>query len=362
MNVLVVNVGSSSVKLQVVDQDDELLANQELDGPAQAHEIREFAEDAPTFHAIGHRIVHGGAKFTEPTLIDAANLHELDSLCDLAPLHNPPAIEVLRAAVAWEDGCPNVACFDTTFHATLSEAARTYAIPERWRTELGVRRYGFHGLSHAYVSRRAAELLEHHTEDFRLVSCHLGAGASLAAVENGRSVDTTMGFTPVEGLVMATRAGDFDPGAIAWLLNAGEAGADELDEVLNRQSGLMALAGTADMRAVLDRRHAGEPGATLAVAVYVHRLGKAIAAMAAAMSGVDALVFTGGIGENAPTIRALACERLGFLGVEIDPELNMVDGQVDFEVGARGARARVAVIHACEELEIATQVRRTIRG
>jgi acetate kinase len=249
-----------------------------------------------------------------------------------------------------------VACFDTAFHATLPPEAATYALPAAWRERFALHRYGFHGLSHAYASRRAAEMVGARPEDLRIVTCHLGAGASLAAVAGGRSVDTTMGFTPLEGLVMATRSGSVDPGMVLWLAERGGLAIGELAHALEHDSGLLALAGTADMREVLDRAAADEPGAGLALDVYIHRLRAGIAAMAAAMGGLDVLVFTAGVGERAPAVRAAAAAGLGFLGVTLDGARND-SARPDAEIGVAGAAVRTLVIAAREDLEIARQVR-----
>jgi acetate kinase len=360
VNLLVVNVGSSSVKLDVVNDDDVAVASHESSGAPDIDEVRRFADAAPTFTAVGHRIVHGGTQFTEARRIDERDLDALDALDDMAPLHNPPALALLRAMVRSDGDRPNVACFDTTFHATIPEHARTYAIPAAWRAA-GVRRFGFHGLSHAYANRRAIELLGLDPTASRIVSCHLGAGASVAAIVGGRSVDTSMGFTPVEGLVMASRSGDVDPGAIAWLLARGHVDTSHLEHDLDEASGLRSLCGTGDMRVVVERADAGDEDASHALAVYVHRLVKHIGAMTAAMGGIHALVFTGGVGEHAPVVRRRTCESLDFLGVAVDVEHNAVAAP-DADVTAHGAAVRVAVVHAREAVEIARQVRGVLRG
>ncbi|HSD81604.1 MAG TPA: acetate kinase, partial [Solirubrobacteraceae bacterium] len=252
---------------------------------------------------------------------------------------------------------PAVACFDTAFHATLPAEASTYAVPRDWWRRLHVRRYGFHGLSHAYAARRAAELLGVDGAR-RLVTCHLGAGASLTAVLDGRSVDTTMGFTPLEGLVMATRSGSVDPGLLLWLLDREDVDLAGLQRALVHESGLLALAGTADMREVLAR---DDDRARLALDVYLHRLRAGIGAMAAALGGLDALVFTGGVGERAAPVRAAAAAGLGFLGVGVDVEVN-ADAEPDADVSAPGARVRTLVLAAREDLEIARQVRSVLAG
>jgi acetate kinase len=248
---------------------------------------------------------------------------------------------------------PAVACFDTSFHATLPEAARTYALPAAWRDRWDLRRFGFHGLSHAWVARQV--------DAPRLVSCHLGAGASLCAIHDGRSIDTTMGFTPLEGLVMATRSGSVDPGLVLWLQQHGGLGADAIAEALEHESGLLGLCGTADMRAVLERAAAGDDRARLARDTYILRLRAGIAAMAAALGGLDALAFTGGVGERAPEIRALAAEGLAFLGVALDPEAN-TRAEPDADISATGATVRTHVIAAREDREITRQVRTLLAG
>ena len=286
---------------------------------------------------------------------------ELRTLTELAPLHQPRALAALDAISAVLVGVPVVACFDTAFHASIPAAAATYALPRSWRERFALRRYGFHGLSHAWVARRAPELLGTDGESLRIVSCHLGAGASLCAIAGGRSVDTTMGFTPLEGLVMATRSGSVDPGLLMWLLQRGGVSQEELADALEHRSGLLGLAGSADMREVLERAQRGEESARLALEVYVHRLRAAIAAMAAALDGLDALVFTGGVGEHAATVRELTAGGLGFLGVAIDSRLNLAAAG-DGEISAQDASARTLVITAREDLEIARAVRGVLRG
>jgi acetate kinase len=343
VRVLVVNAGSSSLKLRLLGPGDELEAECDL-APDDDDALAAAASELPRPDAIGHRVVHGGPRFRGAVAIDDAVVDALRELVDLAPLHQPAALAGIEAMVRVLPGVPAVACFDTAFHATLPAAAATYALPREWRERFGLRRFGFHGLSHAYASRRAAAP--------RVVSCHLGAGASLAAVRDGTCVDTTMGFTPMEGLVMATRSGDVDPGVVLWLLRHG-VDADGLERGLDREGGLRGLAGDADMRAVLAR---DDDDARLAVDVYVHRLRAAIASMAAALDGLDALVFTGGVGEHAPAIRERAAAGLGFLGVALDADANAA-ATADAEIGAPGAAARTLVVAAREDLEVARQVR-----
>ncbi len=361
MRILVVNAGSSSLKLRVVEGD-ALVASRDLGVPSALGDDELPAAFAAlgAFDAVGHRIVHGGERYRVAVVVDDTVLADLRALVDLAPLHQPVGLDGIAAVMRAAPGVPSVACFDTAFHATLPAAASTYAIPIEWRAR-GVRRYGFHGLSHAYASRAAAALLGRPAADLRVVTCHLGAGASLAAVAGGRSVDTTMGFTPLEGLVMATRSGTIDPGAVVWLQQQLALDAAEVGRMLEYESGLLALAGTADMRAVVTAADAGAGTAQEALAVYVHRLRAGIAAMAAAMDGLDACVFTGGVGEHAPTVRADAVAGLGFLGLAIDPARNAIDG-TDRDISAPGAAARTLVIEAREDLEIARQVREVLGG
>ncbi len=377
VNVLVVNAGSSSLKLRLLDGCDSILADLELPAPhAQIDDAalrRALDSGLGEADAIGHRIVHGGERFREAVRIDASIETALRELIDLAPLHQPKSLAALDAVTALLPGLPAVACFDTAFHATLPAAAATYALPVQWRERWGLRRYGFHGLSHAWVARRAPQLLGRGESpagaERRIVSCHLGAGASLCAIAGGSSRDTTMGFTPLEGLVMATRSGSVDPGMLLWLAEREGLSAAELADALEHRSGLLGLSGTADMREIVERAGAGtdtEDGsktgqsARLALDVYVHRLRAWIAAMVAALGGLDALVFTGGVGEGSPAVRELAVAGLGFLGVALDRERNGAAGAgagADVNISAAGASAATLVIAAREDLEIARQVR-----
>lgn len=359
-----VNAGSSSVKLSLLGGQDEALGGCELeltDGGLDQGELRDGLAQLDSPDAVGHRIVHGGTRFRDPVLVDAGVRAAIGELTELAPLHQPRALAALDAVSAELPGVPAVACFDTAFHATLPAAAATYALPREWRERFGLRRYGFHGLSHAWVARRATELLGGEGAAGRIVSCHLGAGASLCAIAGGRSVDTTMGFTPLEGIVMATRSGSVDPGLLLWLLDRGGISAAELGDSLERRSGLLGLSGSADMREVLERSRRGEEEARLALEVYLHRLRAAVAAMAASLDGLDVLVFTGGVGEHAPAVRELAAGGLGFLGVAIDAGLNR-SAVADAEITTAGAAVRTLVIAAREDLEIAGGVRALLRG
>jgi acetate kinase len=365
MRVLVVNAGSSSLKLTLLDGRDRVLGEQELQAPRAVVDPGQLSEALGAglgeAHAVGHRIVHGGERFRDPVRLTPAVEASLRELIDLAPLHQPKSLAALEAVTGVLGDLPAVACFDTAFHATIPAEAATYALPARWRERWGIRRYGFHGLSHAYVARRVPELLERSGQELRIVSCHLGAGASLCAIRAGRSLDTTMGFTPLEGLVMATRSGSVDPGILLWLLEHEDLPAAELADALEHRSGILGLAGTADMRVLLERVAAGEPAAALALDVYLHRLAGAVAAMTAALGGLDAIAFTGGVGERSAEVRARAAARLAFLGVELDERRNR-ELSTDGDIAAEDAGARALVIAAREDLEIAGQVRAVLAG
>ena len=365
--ILVVNAGSSSLKLRVLGPSDDITAALDLDpwdGRAEHDELGQFLGGLSSVDAVGHRVVHGGRRFTGATVIDNAVTEAIADLTDLAPLHQPRALAGIKAVRAALPGVPAVACFDTAFHAAMPAAAATYALPRSWNERFALRRYGFHGLSHAYASRRAAELLEEELERLRLVTCHLGAGSTLAATRGGRSMDTTMGFTPLDGLVMATRCGSVDPGLIVWLLQHGGLSLGEVATGLESWSGLSGLAAlpsrSGDMRQVRVAADEGEPGARLAVDVHAHRLRREIAAMAAAMNGLDALVFTGGIGEHQPAVRAEAAAGLSFLGVAVDPARNNATS-ADGEITAPGAAVRTLVVTAREDVEIARQARAVLQ-
>ena len=369
-SVLVVNAGSSSLKLALLGPADEVTAALTIDhwdGEPGHDELRDFLAARREVTAVGHRVVHGGPDLTRPTVIDENVLDQIKALTDLAPLHQPRALAGIAAARALLPQVPQVACFDTAFHATLPAAARAYALPAAWTARYGLRRYGFHGLSHSYAARRCAQLLESDPQQLRVVTCHLGAGSSLAAVSGGISVDTTMGFTPLEGLVMATRPGSVDPGLLLWLLQHGDLTPDQVSDGLEHQAGLAGLAqlpdGSGDLREVRAAADAGSAAARLAVDVHGHRLRREIAAMAAAMDGLDALVFTGGIGEHQPQVRAEAVAGLGFLGVGIDPGRNdAAAGDCDISSAPASVRTpRVLVVAAREDLEIARQAR-TVLG
>jgi acetate kinase len=362
VRVLVVNAGSSSLKLRLLDGQDAMQDSADLPaGPGgfDASRLAELLSGWAEPDAIGHRIVHGGMAFSGPVQIDDAVRQQLRDLTDLAPLHQPKSLAALDAVTELLPGITAVASFDTAFHATIPAAAATYAIPREWRSRYGIRRYGFHGLSHAYCSRRAAQLLDLPIAGLRVITCHLGAGSSLAAVLGGRSVDTTMGFTPLEGLIMATRSGTVDPGLVLWLEEHEHLSPHEVATALESRSGLLALAGTADMREVQAAAERGEPDACNAIDVYIHRLVGGIASMSAATGGVDVLAFTGGVGENSAMVRRRAAQRLGFLGVAVDGHRND-SAHDDHDISATGAAVRTMVITAREDLQIASEARRLI--
>ena len=361
--VLVVNAGSSSLKVSLVGADDAELASHEFKASAgqfKRSELEAAIRGMEGVGAVGHRVVHSGPRYSSSVPVDARSVAYLRSITDLAPLHMPAAVAGILAVRRLLPKLPAFACFDTSFHSAMPAAAATYAIPAIWRRRHGIKRYGFHGFSHAYSARRASELLARPQSELRVVTCHLGSGASLAAVHAGRSVDTTMGFTPLEGLVMATRSGTVDPGLMLWLQRKHHVSERELMDALDGRSGLFALAGTKDMREVVERRSAKDERAGLAFDVYIHRLRAYIASMVAAMNGLEVLVFTGGVGENSTVVRAEAVAGLRFLGVELDPKLNStVTGDAD--ISAKGAPARVLVVRAREDVEVARDVRRSLK-
>jgi acetate kinase len=333
-DVLVVNAGSTSLKLSIVDDSEHSAAVDSL-------------EDATGITAVGHRIVHGG-EHSEPTLIDDALVADLESLVELAPLHNAPAIAAIERARRLLPDATHVAVFDTAFHRTLPAIASTYLLPERFRAR-GIHRYGFHGLSVAWAAENV--VVE------RLVVCHLGGGCSVTAVKNGKSVDTSMGFTPLEGVPMATRAGSVDAGALIYLMRHGVS-LDELEHSLEHESGLVGLAGTADVAAL---EQDGSPLAALALAVYCYRIAQGVAAMAVALGGLDALVFTAGVGEHSGRIRADICAQLAFLGVKLATPANDAASE-DADLTAATSRVAVRIVTAREDIMVARGVRGLVKA
>ncbi|GAA0583347.1 acetate kinase [Kribbella sandramycini] len=384
-HVLVINAGSSSLKYSLVDGRSGEAAASGLverigesqsrhvhhgpDGDAESeraiadHEaalqaaLDAFAEHGPALDgidltAVGHRVVHGGARFGAPTLIDDDVIAAVTDLVPLAPLHNPANLEGIEVARRLFPNLPQVAVFDTAFHQTLPEAAYTYAVPLAWRDDHGVRRYGFHGTSHAFVSQEAARLLDRAVADVNVIVLHLGNGCSAAAVRGGRSVETSMGLTPLEGLVMGTRSGDLDPAVPAYLARELGRTVDEVDRQLNKASGLKGLAGANDFREVLRLRADGDPGATLAFDVYCHRLRKYIGAYYAVLGTVDAVVFTAGVGEHSPDLRAAALTGLDRLGITLDETRNRAGAT---RISPDDSPVAVLVVPTNEEWQIARE-------
>ncbi|MFE6736141.1 acetate/propionate family kinase [Microbacterium sp. NPDC057650] len=398
--VLVINSGSSSLKYSLLDMDREtelasglierigqstgivshtirrtaepgepaptmLDATTRVERPVADHDVafavmlEQFAEHGPSLAefppvAVGHRVVHGGARFFEPTVITPLVEINIEDLAVLAPLHNPANVAGIRSARKAFPAVPHVAVFDTAFHQTLPPAAYTYAIDAELAHAHRVRRYGFHGTSHKYVSEQAAAFLERDVAELRQIVFHLGNGASVAAIRGGESVETSMGLTPLEGLVMGTRSGDIDAAALLHLARRAGMGIDDLDALLNKRSGLLGLAGRSDMRDILAGREAGEDAATLAYDVYIHRLRAYAGAYIAQLGGVEVISFTAGVGENAAPVRADALATLGFLGLRIDQERNAGRGGIR-RISADDSTVEVLVVPTDEELEIARQ-------
>jgi acetate kinase len=315
-------------------------------------------KQASEVDAIGHRIVHGGAKLTAPSRVTPEVQKAIADVVSIAPLHNQAGLQGIDLSSKLFPGTPQIAVFDTGFHRTLPEEAKIYAGPYSWY-EQDIRRYGFHGINHEYCAQRAAQMLARDLSSLKIITCHLGNGCSLAAIDGGKSIDTTMGFTPLEGLVMGTRAGSLDPGILIHVLRSGKDLAD-LDEILNRESGLLGVSGiSSDMRDIVKARNEGNARARLAFEIFIHRLCAGIAAMTASLSGVDVLVFTGGIGENSAEVRQAAGERLRFLGIDID-EMRNSSAHLDREISSNDARTRVLVIRAQEDWAIAQQCQRML--
>ena len=385
---LIVNSGSSSLKYQLIELDgEETLASGSIDrigeatssvGHTTAGEKHEkqlpiadhtaalrvltdaFAEYGPDLAfsppvVIGHRVVHGGSLFTGPTLVTDRVIADIEELSALAPLHNPANLAGIRAAAVIFAGVPQVAVFDTAFHQTLPPEAFTYAIDRDLAAQHKIRRYGFHGTSHKYVSEQAAVFLDRPLESLKTIVLHLGNGASATAIDGGRSIDTSMGLTPLEGLVMGTRSGDLDPAIIFHLHRQAGLGFEELDSLLNRGSGLLGLTGNGDMRDVQNAAAGGDADAEAALAVWRHRIRHYVGAYVAQLGGLDALVFTAGVGENNALLRRRALAGLEFLGIEIDNDRNELASREPRAISPEGARVSVLVIPTNEELEIARQ-------
>lgn len=310
-------------------------------------------DDLSAIDLVGHRVVHGGEKYREPTLIDAEVKAEIDRLSIYAPLHNPANLMGIEIVAALAPNLPQIAVFDTAFYGDLPEVTYVYPLPYQW-LERGIRKYGFHGISHQYCTQRAAELLGGDLRELRLICCHLGNGCSLAAIKFGRCIETTMGFTPIDGLMMGTRCGSIDPGIILHLLREGEYTVDELDRVLNFESGLLGVSGVSnDLREIHKAIDLGNTTAQLALDIYIDRLAAKIASLLPNLGGLDALIFTGGVGENDREIRAAVASKLAFMGVEIDPALNSLSMTLDRDLATPQPHIRLLVIHTQEEWQIA---------
>lgn len=379
MAYLVVNAGSTTIKFKLFnDRLDELLSGmldqkhdktvfklakkgEKFEWEISAEEFRKAPElilkelDGAKLSKIGFRVVHGGESFKQTTKITDKVLDSIDNLSDLAPLHNPPAVKVIIGFRKLIPDTPMYAVFDTAFHTTLPEKAFLYAVPYELYTDHQLRRYGFHGTSHKYVSTRLREL---EADPEKIISCHLGGGASICAIQDGKSVDTSMGFTPLEGLVMATRSGDIDPGAVLYLERMLNQNAKQIDELLNKKSGLLGLSEkTSDMRALLEEEEKGDPASSRAVQIYTYRIQKYIGAYAAAMGGIDALIFTAGVGQGSDVIRDRVCEGLEFLGIEVNNKVNDGRYNVNEELKiSSNDSIPVWVIPTNEELQIAREV------
>lgn len=352
MRTLVLNAGSSSLKLALLD--DATTVRTDTVDPGDDDALAGFAGGDPP-DAVGHRIVHGSDEFTGPVVVDDEVVRRIDALRGLAPLHQGPALDVLRRARELVPGVPHVACFDTAFHRTIPEAAATYAVPPRWREEFGIRRYGFHGMAHEWSARRTGELLGRDPSELRIVNAHIGAGASLCAIDRGVSVDTTMGFTPTSGLVMGSRSGDLDPAAPLWLAGHG-LDPDDITAALDRDSGLLALAGESDPQKVQEAADAGDARAATALDVWGHRARAGLATMAAATAGLDVLTFSGGVGEHQPWMRERVVRGLEFLGLTLDPARNDEGRGGDAVLSPDGAAVPVLAVTSREDVIIAEQV------
>ncbi|WP_454191785.1 acetate/propionate family kinase [Paenibacillus sp. Marseille-Q7038] len=397
MKILVINSGSSSLKYQVYDMTSETVLAKGLverigmdssilnHKPAGKEEITEVSEilehttairkvldklthevhgvmsSISEIQAVGHRVVHGGEAFKESALVTDEVKAEIRRLIDLAPLHNPAAMMGINAAEVNMPGIPQVVVFDTAFHQTMPEHAYLYAIPRVLYNKYKVRRYGAHGTSHEYVSQVAAEFLDRPIEDLKIITCHVGNGGSLTAIKNGVSVDTSMGMTPLEGLMMGTRSGDLDPAIVPYVMNKEDLTINEVNSMLNKHSGLLAISGiSSDMREITEGMENGEANSTLAFNMYEYRLRKYIGSYAAAMNGVDVIVFTAGVGENSVVLRQRVLEQLTYLGIEVDEELNKIRSGEPRRISTANSKVEVLVIPTNEELVIARDTHRIV--
>lgn len=399
MKILVINAGSSSLKYQLYDMTDEsvlakgLVERIGMDSSIVTHkptgrpdvtEVSEILEHTTAIRkvlalltdkengviesvdeiqAVGHRVVHGGEFFKESALVDAEAKSKIRQLFDLAPLHNPASMLGIKATEANMPGVPQVVVFDTAFHQTMPDTAYLYAIPRVLYNKYKVRRYGMHGTSHDFVSKAAAEYLGRPLEDLKIITCHIGNGASLTAVDGGKSVDTSMGMTPLEGLMMGTRSGDLDPAIVPYVMNKEELTVNEVNSMLNKHSGLLAISGiSSDMREITEGMEKGDAHSKLAFDMYEYRLRKYIGSYAAALNGVDVIVFTAGVGENSVVLRKKVCENLTYLGVELDEELNAIRSGEPRRISSKNSKVEVLVVPTNEELVIARDTNRIVQS
>lgn len=309
--------------------------------------------DMSEIDAVGHRVVHGGERFTDSVLITSDVLQGIEACSEIAPLHNPPNLYGINACMEIMRGTPQVAVFDTAFHQTMPKVAYLYGLPYEMYVKYGLRRYGFHGTSHKYVAQRAAEMMGEHMNDLRIITCHLGNGASLTAIKYGKSIDTSMGYTPLEGLIMGTRSGEIDPAIIPFLMEKENMNAQQIDDYLNRRSGILGISGlSSDFRDLESAANRGDERSQLAIDVFAYKVKKYIGGYVAAMGGLDAIVFTAGLGENSPFMRDKICNGLEYLGTRIDPDLNKIRGKAR-EISVKRARVKIFVVPTNEELVIA---------
>ena len=394
MIVFVINCGSSSLKYQLIDMTKEtvmakgLVERIGMDGSILKHspadkDTLEFTPAIPDhkvaiqlvidalidenhgvikkmseINAVGHRVVHGGERFTDSMLITSDVIAGIEACCEIAPLHNPPNLHGIHACMELMPEVPQVAVFDTAFHQTMPKTAFLYGLPYEMYVKYGLRRYGFHGTSHRYVAQKAAEMMGEHMSDLRIITCHLGNGASLTAIKYGKSVDTSMGYTPLEGLIMGTRSGEIDPAIIPFLMEKENMDAQQIDNLLNRQSGILGISGvSSDFRDLEAAANDGDERSQLAIDIFAYKVRKYIGGYVAAMGGVDAIVFTAGLGENSPFMREKICNGLEYLGTRIDPELNKIRGKAS-EISIKRSRTKIFVVPTNEELVIARDTKR----
>jgi acetate kinase len=392
--VFVINCGSSSLKYQLIDMTKEtvmakgLVERIGMDGSILKHspadkDTLEFTPAIPDhkvaiqlvidalidenhgvikkmseINAVGHRVVHGGERFTDSMLITSDVIAGIEACCEIAPLHNPPNLHGIHACMELMPEVPQVAVFDTAFHQTMPTTAFLYGLPYEMYVKYGLRRYGFHGTSHRYVAQKAAEMMGEHMSDLRIITCHLGNGASLTAIKYGKSVDTSMGYTPLEGLIMGTRSGEIDPAIIPFLMEKENMDAQQIDNLLNRQSGILGISGvSSDFRDLEAAANDGDERSQLAIDIFAYKVRKYIGGYVAAMGGVDAIVFTAGLGENSPFMREKICNGLEYLGTRIDPELNKIRGKAS-EISIKRSRTKIFVVPTNEELVIARDTKR----